>query len=150
MFEGVGVMTIIGTMSTMAVGVTTPLDCYVGLGIGSNSPAFEIDDPNGILGCQYDINNTRLFVEHMSSPATKRDHPGANYAGVKQLFPVSTRADMYVGGAYALDSDQMDGGVYVIGGLETGGESVKIYSEYITPVNDLGDGMAHAGVKFIF
>ena len=150
MFEGVGLWTILGTMSTMAVGITTPLDCYVGLGIGSDSVAFEIDDPNGILGCQYDINNTRLFVEHMSSPASGSDHPGANYAGVKQLFPVGSQTDLYLGGAYALDSDQMDGGVYAIAGLETGGESVKIYSEYITPVSGLSDGMAHTGVKFIF
>ena len=119
MFEGVGVWTILGTMSTMAVGVTTPLDCYVGLGISTDYPtsAIQIDDPTGVLGCQYDINNTRLFVEHLSSPSTGSDHPGGNYAGVKQLFPVGTQTDIYLGGAYALDSDQMEGGVYAIGGL---------------------------------
>ena len=86
----------------------------------------------------------------MSSPATSKDHPGANYAGVKQLFPVSEDTDLYLGGAYALNSDQMDGGVYGIAGVETGGESVKLYSEYITPVTSPGEGMVHGGVKFIF
>ena len=67
MFEGIGVWTMLGTLSTTFVGITTPLDCYVGLGVGSPSSAIEVDDPVGLLGCQYDINNTRLFVEHISS-----------------------------------------------------------------------------------
>ena len=149
MFEGVGVWTILGTLSTTFVGFTTPLDCYVGLGSSSQSSAINIEEPTGLLGCQYDFNNTRVFVEHMSSPSTGDDHPGANHVGVKQLFPVGA-ADLYLGGSYGFDSKQMDGGIYAIAGVETGSERVRVYGEYLTPIERLGEGMLHTGVKFIF
>ena len=39
---------------------------------------------------------------------------------------------------------------YVMGGFETGGSNVKIYTEYLTSINDIEGGLVHGGVKFIF
>ena len=109
MFEGVGLYTILGTAITVMTGVTTPADCYVGLAGSNKSDTFDIAQPVGTLGCQYDVNNTRLFVEHISSPSVSNDHPGVNHAGVKQLVVNTDAFDMYAGVSAAIPSDQLNG-----------------------------------------
>ena len=147
MLEGIGLMTILGTLSTGVIGYTTPLDCYIGLGVNGSSSHIHIEDPTGVLGCQYDVDRVRFFVEHLSSPSTGSDHPGVNHAGIKYV----TSFGAYAGVSIGMDSDQMTGdNPYVMGGFETGGSNVKIYTEYLTSINDIEGGLVHGGVKFIF
>ena len=45
MFEGIGIQTVLGILTTVGIGVTTPADCYVGLGAHDPGSTFDIDNP---------------------------------------------------------------------------------------------------------
>ena len=151
MLEGIGLFTILGTLGTISFGAVTPLDCYVGLSGGTDSDSINIKKPVGHLGCQYDINYTRLFVEHLSSPSTKKDHPGINHVGIKFLMPMND-LKLYAGASYiVIDGDQYKGTPMLsMVGTELGNGPVRLYSEYIMPIDKPSDGMAVGGVKFVF
>jgi len=148
---GVGLQTVAGTAATIGLGLATPADCYVGLAFAPPNGTIDIAEPVGTLGCQYDINNTRVFAEHISSPSKGNDWPGINHAGVKQLFVNTDLFDVYAGASAAIPSEQLDGApVLVSAGAEFGEGMLRFYGEYLAPIDNPGDGMAHAGVKFIF
>ena len=70
-------------LSTVGVGIFTPIDTYTSVHGGTDS--FDSEQPMISLGVQHDINNFRLFFEHQSSPVTDEDH-GLNHMGIKYLF----------------------------------------------------------------
>ncbi len=151
MFEGVGIQTILGVLTTVGVGVSTPADCYVGLGAHDPGSTFDIDNPAGTLGCQADLNSVRVFAEHISSPANGNDFPGINHAGAKFLLPLTSEVTTYAGVSVAIPSKQLNGSpVLSMIGIETGPAAVKFYSEYIISVDKPADGMLSGGIKFIF
>mgnify|MGYP003134123918 CR=1 FL=1 len=151
MFEGIGIQTILATFTTIGIGVTTPADCYVGLTGRTPSNTFKIADPAGALGCQYDLGNTRIFAEHISSPAKSNDWPGINHAGVKQLLVRDHYFNAYVGISAAIPSKQLRGSTVLSQiGAELGEDMIKFYGEYIFSVNKPEDGMLMGGIKFIF
>ena len=148
MLDGVGVETIGGVLVVIMGGKFTPLSCYVGLG-PSTGGGVELAEPVGSLGCQYDVDRIRFFVEHLSSPADPGDHPGFNHAGVKYLFPVAPFT-AYLGASYALPSDQNNmGPVIGIVGVETNTEDVKLFVEHLQSFNN-GESVTWGGVKFVF
>ena len=151
MFEGIGLFTILGTLGTISFGAITPLDCYVGLSSGTDSDSIRIKKPIGHLGCQHDFDGVRLFAEHISSPATDKDHPGINHVGAKFLMPVGD-ITMYAGASYVIvDGKQYENSsVLAMGGAEVGEGPVRLYSEYIMPMDKPAEGMAVGGVKFLF
>ena len=151
MFEGIGIQSILGVLTTVGIGVTTPADCYVGLGVHEPGPTFDIDNPAGTLGCQADFNLVRLFAEHISSPANGSDNPGINHAGAKFLLPLTSEVTTYAGASVAIPSEQLNGSpVLSMVGIEAGADAVKFYSEYIVSVDKPADGMLSGGIKFIF
>ena len=151
MFEGVGLQTILGVLSTVGIGVVTPADCYVGLGAHDPGSTFDIDNPAGTLGCQADFNSVRVFGEHISSPAHGDDWPGINHVGVKFLLPVTKEVTTYAGASVAIPSEQLNGEpILSMVGIEAGPNAVKFYSEYIISVDKPADGMLTGGIKFIF
>ena len=151
MLEGIGLFTILGTLGTITFGAVTPLDCYIGLSSGTDSGVITIEKPVGHLGCQYDFDTVRLFAEHISSPATDRDHPGINHIGAKFLMPIDD-LKLYAGASYiAIDGKQYTGTpVLSMVGTELGDGPIRFYSEYIMPIDKPADGMAVGGVKFVF
>ena len=151
MIEGIGLFTILGTLGTISFGAVTPLDCYVGLSAGSDSQSINVEQPVGHLGCQYDADAVRFFVEHISSPSTDKDHPGINHVGAKFLMPVGD-LKLYAGGSYVvIDSDQYIGAPLLgMIGTEIGDGQIRFYSEYIMPIDNPSDGMAVGGVRFVF
>ena len=148
MLEGIGAQTIAALALTIGTGELTPLDCYVGIGISTDG-AVELEQPIGALGCEYDIQNVRLFVEHLSSPADGSDHPGMNHAGVKVLFPTEY-VTAYLGVSYEFGSDlvHMDSPLGIVG-AETNGD-VRLYVEHVNSVFSPNEGITHGGIKFIF
>ena len=151
MFEGIGIQTILGVLTTVGVGVTTPADCYVGLGAHDPGSTFDIDNPAGTLGCQADFNSIRVFAEHISSPANGNDFPGINHAGAKFLLPLTSEVTTYAGASVAIPSKQLNGSpVLSMIGIEAGPDTVKFYSEYIISIDKPADGMLTGGIKFIF
>ena len=151
MFEGIGLQTILGTAATIGIGATTPADCYVGLAARTPNDTFNIADPAGTLGCQYDWNTTRFFAEHISSPSKSNDWPGINHAGVKQLFARDDRFAAYVGISAAIPSKQLTSTPVLSQiGAELGEDMIKFYGEYIFSVSKPEDGMLVGGLKFIF
>ena len=100
MLEGIGAQTIAALTATIVTGEVTPLDCYVGLGYSTDG-AVELSQPVGVLGCEYDIENVRLFFDHLSSPASSSDYPGMNHTGIKLLLPTDF-ATAYAGVSFEL------------------------------------------------
>ena len=150
MFAGVGAQSIGAALITVGIGVTTPADCYVGIGFHEANSNMDIENPAGTLGCQYDMGNVRVFGEHISSPAVGNDWPGINHAGVKALLPVTDDVTLYSGVSVAIPSEQLDGEPLLISaGGETNG-MVRLYGEYLMSVDRPSDGMLHGGVKFVF
>ena len=148
MFDGVGVETIGGILVVILGGKLTPLDCYVGLGSGTGD-GVELVEPVGSLGCEYDADRLRFFVEHLSSPADPGDNPGFNHVGVKYLFPVAP-FNAYLGGSYAPPSEQNNmGPVIGIIGIETDTQDVRFFAEHLQSVTN-GESVTWGGVKFIF
>lgn len=150
-FAGVGAQTIAATAATIGLGVVTPAECYVGLAGRTPSNTFDLADPIGTLGCQYDIGNTRVFAEHISSPAVGNDFPGINHAGIKQLVINNEDFAVYLGASYALASEQLNGNSFLAqAGMEVGDDNIKFYGEYIMSVENPEDGMMTGGIKFLF
>lgn len=148
MLEGVGLYTIGGILVTIITGEVTPLTCYVGIGPSSGEGS-DLVNPVGSLGCQYDMDQLRIFVEHQSSPSVSGDHPGFNHAGVKYLVPTDVITP-YVGVSLAANDFNNMGNVLGIAGIEVGGEDVKLYAEHIFSTNNPDLGHSVAGVKFLF
>lgn len=148
MFEGIGVYTIGGVLVTIITGEVTPLTCYVGLG-PSSGEGTELVNPIGTLGCQYDMDQLRVFLEHQSSPSVGNDHPGFNHAGVKYLVPIDAFTP-YVGVSLAADDFNNMGNVLGITGVEVGGEDIKFYTEHIFSFDNPNRGHSVAGIKFLF
>jgi hypothetical protein len=148
MLEGIGIQTIAALAATIGVGELTPLDCYVGLGVSTDG-AVELEQPMGALGCEYDWNNVRFFVEHLSSPADGSDHPGMNHAGVKVLIPAEFLT-AYVGLSYEFGSHlvHMDSPLGILG-VETNGD-VRLYVEHVNSAFSPNEGITHGGIKFFF
>ena len=144
----IGIETIAGVLVTIVAGKVTPLSCYIGLA-GASGSAIELAQPNGTLGCQYDIERIRLFVEHQSSPADGSDSPGFNHAGVKFLQPI-WGLTAYAGASVVLHSPQhsLDNPLVVVG-LETNGD-FRIYTEHINSIVNPSDGQSILGIKFMF
>ncbi len=148
MFDGIGIETIGGILVVIMGGKLTPLNCYAGLAPGSGD-GLELVQPIGSLGCEYDVERLRFFVEHLSSPASGSDSPGFNHAGVKYIFPVAPFT-AYLGGSFALDSDQNNmGNLMGIVGIETGGD-VRLYVEHVRSLTDFDTSYTVSGVKFVF
>ena len=148
MLDGIGAQTITGLIVTILTGKATPLDCYVGLGYSTDGDV-ELSQPIGALGCEYDIEDIRLFVEHLSSPADGGDYPGMNHAGIKVLIP-SKSMTAYVGMSLEAGSPLVDmENPLGILGVETNGD-VRFYVEHVNSVFSPGDGITHGGVKFVF
>ena len=148
MLEGVGLYTIGGVFVTIIGGKVTPLSCYVGMG-ASTGGGVAIEQPVGSLGCEYDINRVRLFVEHVSSPSTGSDHPGFNHGGVKYLVPLNPFT-LYIGASVAMDDfNEMNSPFLAVAGMETNGD-VRFYVEHINAPTNLGPGHTVGGLKFVF
>ena len=148
MLEGIGIQTIAALAATIGVGELTPLDCYVGLGYHGGGNV-ELEQPIGALGCEYDLENIRLFVEHLSSPTDGGDYPGMNHAGVKVLLPIGF-ATAYTGVSYEFGSHlvDMDNPLGIIG-AETNGD-VRLYVEHVNSIFSPNEGITHGGIKIIF
>ena len=148
MLEGIGAQTLAGLAATIVTGEVTPLDCYVGLGYSTDG-AVELSQPIGVLGCEYDIENVRLFFDHLSSPASSSDYPGMNHTGIKLLLPTDF-ATAYAGVSFELGSDlvDMDNPLGVVG-VETNGD-LRFYVEHVNSISNSNEGITHGGIKFIF
>ena len=70
-------------LSTLSLGIFTPIDTYTSIHIGTDS--FDSEQPMVSLGIEYDVNKFQLFFEHQSSPVTADDY-GLNHIGAKYLF----------------------------------------------------------------
>ena len=151
----VGAYTVLGTLSTIGVGVATPDDVrtYITLyGSPVNGDSITLASPSGTFGIDYDLNdNIRLFAEHHSSPMDCNDHPGLNMAGVKVVAPISDELEVYTGVAIhneGFDSNNTLQNPIIISGIEYGNE-VAVFGEYITDYN-FNEGTVNAGIKFYF
>ena len=145
-------------LSTILVGVVTPIKTYIGF---TASPAptskkqLNLKEPIGVFGIQHDLNkNVRLFVEHQSSVPEKDDGLGFNHAGVKFLLPIEKYSNVYAGLSVhhlGLDKDRtnMNNPIVILGG-ETGGRDVKFFGEYITAADDFSNGRFGMGIKYVF
>ena len=150
MLEGIGIQTITATAATVGIGMTTPLDCYIGIAGSSASSTFDVAHPSGALGCQLDVGNFRFFAEHVSSPEKSNDYPGINHAGVKGLVDFGELTG-YAGVSAALPSEQLNGSPILSQiGVETNDDFVRFYGEWIMSVDKPEEGMLSGGVKFMF
>jgi hypothetical protein len=145
----IGLETIAGVLVTIVAGKVTPLSCYVGLA-GSSGSAVELAQPNGSLGCEYDMERIRIFIEHQSSPASGSDSPGFNHAGIKYLQPLGKVVTAYAGASIAMASEQhhLDNPL-VIAGVETNGD-LRLYAEHINSIAKPSDGHTVLGIKIMF
>ena len=154
----IGPATILGTISTVALGVATPekIETYVGINYSPwENEQITLTEPIGSFGVQYDINKSiRLFAEHISSPRQCNDHPGINHAGVKFLAPLGYDTTLYSG--LSLNNPDFDSsnsnnfkGPLVSFGVEHGGD-VKLFAEYLTSTGNFDGGRVGAGIKLIF
>tara|TARA_B100001564_G_C20183622_1_gene465200 strand:- start:74 stop:523 length:450 start_codon:yes stop_codon:yes gene_type:complete len=149
MLTGIGVETIGGILVVVLGGKMTPLSCYMSLQTTSGG-GVELVEPVGSLGCQYDMENLRIFVEHQSSPNDKGDNPGFNHAGIKYLVPVDP-VTFYGGVSLALNSEFNNmGTVLGIIGVETNHPEVKFFAEHIQSVSNFDESSTMVGIKFMF
>lgn len=167
---GITPAAIILTIITPLIGITTPLQSYIGISANPNpgNPMWEksenpkkskkqinLKEPIGIFGVQYDVHkNVRLFVEHQSSVPEKEDGLGFNHAGVKFLLPVEKNTKLYAGlsvhhPGWDSDRTKMNNPIVTVGG-ETGGRDVKVFGEYLSAADDFDGGRFYMGIKYIF
>ncbi len=151
----VGTYTVLGTLSTIGVGVATPDDVrtYVTLyGSPIDGDNITLASPSGTFGIDYDLSdNIRVFAEHHSSPMDCGDHPGLNMAGIKLVVPLAQDLEVYSGVAVhneGFDSNNNLSNPIVVGGIEYG-HDVAVFGEYITDYN-FNEGTVNAGIKFYF
>ena len=83
-------------LSTLSLGIFTPVDTYTSIHIGTDS--FDSEQPMVSLGIEYDVNKFQLFFEHQSSPVTDKDY-GLNHIGAKYLF----NSGLYAGASKKID-----------------------------------------------
>ena len=83
-------------LSTLSLGIFTPVDTYTSIHIGTDS--FDSEQPMVSLGIEYDVNKFQLFFEHQSSPVTDKDY-GLNHIGAKYLF----NSGLYAGVSKKID-----------------------------------------------
>lgn len=152
----IGLSTILGTITTVAVGAATPDDIktYVALNNDpwDNNTQLNFMEPMGSFGIEYDVNpNIRLFGEHLSSPRQCNDHPGVNHAGVKFMMPLGDTT-LYNGWSLnnsSFDSnDNFDSPLMSIGA--EWGDDLRFYVEYLTGISDFDGGRASTGIKVLF
>ena len=145
-------------LSTILIGVVTPIKTYIGFTASPASTSkkqINLKEPIGVFGIQHDIHkNVRLFVEHQSSVPEKDDGLGFNHAGVKFLLPIEKHSNVYAGLSVhhlGLDKDRtsMNNPIVILGG-ETGGRDVKLFGEYITAADDFSNGRFGMGIKYVF
>ena len=154
---GVTTSAVILVLSTVFVGVVTPIKTYIGVTASPSTSKKQINlkEPIGVFGIQHDVHkNVRLFVEHQSSVPEKDDALGFNHAGVKFLLPVDKSSNLYTGISVhhpGLDKERtkMNNPIVILGG-ETGGRDVKVFGEYITAADDFPNGRFGMGIKYIF
>ena len=152
----IGPATILGTISTVALGVSTPekMETYVGINYSPwDNEQITLKEPIGSLGVQYDITKSiRLFAEHISSPKQCNDNPGINHAGVKFLAPLGYDTTLYSGLSLnipSFDSSNDFDGPLVSFGVEHGG-NIKVFAEYLTSTGNFDGGRVGAGIKLVF
>tara|TARA_B100001094_G_scaffold86652_1_gene82953 strand:+ start:327 stop:800 length:474 start_codon:yes stop_codon:yes gene_type:complete len=151
-----GVSTISGFFMTAMVGTITPdeVKTYTSLHLGTESDLLRFKEPMGSYGIQYDLTNfIQVFAEHQSSPMQCDDHPGLNYAGFKFTAPLTDDVTAYSG--IAVKSGQFDNkntlkNPIIISGIEVGGNTIKLFSEYMHSAERLNNGRLYGGVKYIF
>ena len=145
-------------LSTILIGVVTPIKTYMGFTVSptpTSKKQLNLKEPIGVFGIQHDLNkNVRLFVEHQSSVPEKDDGLGFNHAGIKILLPVEKHSNVYAGLSVhhpGLDYKRtnMNNPIVIFGG-ETGGKDVKLFGEYITAADDFSNGRFGMGIKYIF
>jgi hypothetical protein len=165
---GITTNAVILVLSTIFIGVATPIKTYIGVTANPNfgNPMWKsseknsnrqinLKEPIGVFGIQHDVNkNVRLFLEHQSSIPEKDDGLGFNHLGVKLLFPVEKNTNLYTG--ISLHSPEMDNDrtkmnnpIVILGG-EYGGRDVKTFAEYISSADDFNNGRFYTGIKYIF
>jgi len=154
---GITLNAVILVLTTVLVGVTTPIKTYIGVTASPNNSKKQIilKEPIGVFGIQHDVHkNVRLFVEHQSSVPEKNDGLGFNHAGVKFLLPVEKYSNFYAGlsmhhQGWDKDRTKMNNPIVILGG-ETGGRDIKVFGEYITAADDFNNGRFGMGIKYIF
>ena len=165
---GITTNAVILVLSTIFIGVATPIKTYMGITANPNlnnpmwnssekksKKQINLKEPIGVFGIQHDVNkNVRLFLEHQSSVPEKDDGLGLNHAGIKFLFPVEKNTNLYAGVSLhhpGLDHDRtnMNNPIVILGG-EYGSKDVKTFAEYITAADDFNNGRFYMGIKYIF
>ena len=154
---GITLNAVILVLTTVLVGVTTPIKTYIGVTASPNNSKKQINlkEPIGVFGIQHDVHkNVRLFVEHQSSVPEKNDGLGFNHAGVKFLLPVDKNSNLYAGMSvhhqgWDNTRTKMNNPIVILGG-ETGGQNIKLFGEYITAADDFENGKFGVGLKYIF
>ena len=140
----IGPATILGTISTVALGVATPekIETYVGINYSPwDNEQITLKEPIGSFGVQYDINKSiRLFAEHISSPRQCNDNPGINHATLYSGLSLNSPS---------FDSSNDFDGPLVSFGVEHGG-NVKVFAEYLTSTGNFEGGRVGAGIKLVF
>ena len=149
MFEGIGLQTLGGILAVVTAGQVTPASCYVSLGGTLIESGVELEQPIGSLGCQYDMDRLRIFLEHQSSPASSTDNPGFNHAGVKYLVPADVFM-IYAGLSVDFGSQfsRMDNPLAVVG-VETQ-TNPSLFVEHIQSTTGDFRGHTVGGVKVLF
>ena len=157
-FEGVGLWSIVGVISTIIGGLITPyqIETYMSLNVDpwDKNEVLDFKEPMGMFGVQTDLgDHIRLFAEHQSSPRQSNDHPGFNHAGVKFLAPITSKTTLYSGVSLnsPIDTDKVKVDAPLISfGLEDGDEDLKVFFEYITDMSKIDDGRFSVGLKMYF
>ena len=157
-FEGVGLWSIVGAISTIIGGLITPsqIETYMSLNVDpwDKNEVLDFKEPMGMFGVQTDLgDHIRLFAEHQSSPRQSNDHPGLNHVGVKFLAPITSKTTLYSGVSLnsPIDTDKVKVDAPLISlGLEDGGEDLKVFFEYITDMSKIDDGRFSVGLKMYF
>ena len=151
-----GEYTAAATIATAVAGWITPesVRTYVSINADpwDNNDQLNFKEPMGSFGIEYDVHkHVRLFAEHLSSPMQCNDHPGVNHAGVKFIAPIGG-ATLYSGISINnsdFDSnDRFDGPLVSIGAEY--GNNFKLYTEYLSTIENFDDGRFSAGLKVLF
>lgn len=153
MFEGIGLASVLGFITTVGVGVLTPdeIRTYVSLNQSIHDEMIDYPEPLGYYGIEADVyKHVRFFVEHQSSPKVSNDHPGLNHAGVKFLLPVNNNTKFYSGLSLTAYSQPDIEGPLVSIGVESGTDDIKIFSEYLADTYDMSGGRFTIGAKLFF
>ena len=152
----IGMNTMVAALATVVVGEVTPesVRTYISLNTDpwDNNAQIDFDEPMGSLGIEYDIHtNIQLFAEHISSPVQCDDHPGVNHAGLKFIAPINDFAvysGISINNSDFDSNDRFDGPLVSIGAEY--GNNFKLYTEYLSTIENFDDGRFSAGLKVLF